>query len=77
MMQGAQSWCYENLEELEVGGRFKAWEEAYVYLGWFVWQKPIQHYKAIILQLKISKLKKKTRSIHKPQVDKYQDICLH
>ena len=33
MMQGAQTWCYENLEELEVGGRFKAWEEAYVYLG--------------------------------------------
>ena len=39
----------------EVGGRFKR-EVTYVYL-WLIhvdgWQKPIQHCKAIILQLKI------------------------
>ena len=44
----------------EVGGMFKT-EGTYVYL-WLihadVWQKPIQYYKAIILQLKINTLKK-------------------
>ena len=43
----------------EVGGRFKR-EETYVYL-WLihvdVWQKPTLYCKAIILQLKMSKLK--------------------
>ena len=37
------------------GGRFKG-EGTYAYLGLIhaaVWQKPTQHYKAIILQLKI------------------------
>ena len=47
-----------------LGGRFKR-KETYVYL-WLirvdVWEKPIQYYKAIILQLKISKLKKKEQS---------------
>ena len=50
--------------EWEVGRRFKR-KGTYVYL-WVihvdVWQKPTQHYKAIILQLKINKLKKKTES---------------
>ena len=45
----------------EVGGRFKR-EGTYVYL-WLihgdVWQKPIQYYKVIILQLKINKFLKK------------------
>ena len=44
----------------EVGERFKR-EETYVYL-WLVhvdvWQKPTQHCKAVILQLKINKFKK-------------------
>ena len=44
----------------EVGGRSKR-EGAYVYL-WLihvnVWQKPMQYCKAIILQLKLNKLKK-------------------
>ena len=43
--------------ERDMGGRFKR-ERTYVYL-WLihadVWQKPIQHRKAITLQLKISK----------------------
>ena len=43
----------------ETGGRFKK-ERTYVYL-WLiqidVWQKPTQHCKAIILQLKIKFLK--------------------
>ena len=43
----------------EVGGRFQR-EGIYVYL-WLihadVWQKPIQYCKAIVLQLKINKLK--------------------
>ena len=47
--------------EWEVGGRFKR-EGTCVY-PWLihvdVWQKPTQHCKAIILQLKINKLKKK------------------
>ena len=46
--------------EWEVGGRFKR-EGTCVY-PWLihvdVWQKPTQHCKAIILQLKINKLKK-------------------
>ena len=51
----------DNLEELKgVGGRFKS-EWTYVYL-WLIHvdtgQKPTQHGKAIILQLKIAKLKK-------------------
>ena len=45
----------------EGGRRFKT-EGTYVYL-WLihgdVWQKPTQYYKAIMLQLKINKLKKK------------------
>ena len=44
-----------NLEGWGVGGRFKR-KGPYVYL-WLihivVWQKPTQHYKAIILQLKV------------------------
>ena len=43
-------------------GRFKR-EKTYVYLRLIhvdVWQKPTQYYKSIILQLKISKLKKRT-----------------
>ena len=52
----------DNLEELEgVGGRFKR-EWTYVYL-WLIQvdigQKSTQQGKAIILQLKIAKLKKK------------------
>ena len=54
---------YDSLEGWvggEVAGRFK-WEGIYVYL-WLihadVWQKPTQYRKAIILQLKIDKLKK-------------------
>ena len=47
----------------EVGGKFKE-EGTYVYL-WLihvdVWQKPTQYCKAIILQLKINKLKKKKK----------------
>ena len=50
-----------NLEGWDVGGRFKK-EGTYVYL-WLihvgVWQKPTQHYKAIILQFKIIKKNKK------------------
>ena len=46
----------------EVGGRFKR-EGTYVYL-WLihvdVWQKPTQYCRAIILQLKINELKKKS-----------------
>ena len=45
----------------EARGRFKR-EETFIYL-WLihgdVWQKPTQYYKAIMLQLKINKLKKK------------------
>ena len=48
--------------EWEVGGSFLR-EGAYVYL-WLihadVWQKQAQHCKAIILQLKVNKLKKNT-----------------
>jgi len=51
----------DNLEGWEVGRRFKR-EGTYVYL-WLiyvdVWQKPTQHYKAIILQLKINNFLKK------------------
>ena len=46
---------------MEVGGRFKR-EGTWVYLRLIhadVWQKPTQYYKAIILQLKINKRKKK------------------
>ena len=50
--------------EWEVGGRFKR-EGTCVY-PWLihvdVWQKPTQHCKAIILQLKINKLKKKKKT---------------
>ena len=45
----------------EVEGRFKK-EGTHLYLRLIhvaVWQKPTQHYKAVIFQLKISKLKKK------------------
>ena len=45
----------------EVGGRVKR-ERTYLYYLWLlhvdVWQKPAQHCKAVILQLKIGKLKK-------------------
>ena len=55
--------------EWEVGGRFKR-EGTYVY-PWLihvdVWQKPTQHCKAIILQLKINKLKKKNKKKTKAQ----------
>ena len=52
---------FDNLVRWDgVGGRLKK-ERTYVYL-WLihldVWQKPTQHCKAIILQLKINKLKK-------------------
>ena len=47
----------------EVGGRFKR-EGTYVYL-WLihgdVWQKPIQYYKVIILQLKINNFLKRKK----------------
>ena len=53
----------DNLEGWEVGWRFKR-EWTYVYL-WLiyvdVWQKPTQHYKAIILQLKINNFLKKNK----------------
>ena len=43
-----------------MGGRFKR-EGTYVYL-WLVhvdvWQKPIQYYKAVVVQLKINKILK-------------------
>ena len=48
----------------EVGGRFKR-EWTYLYLGLLhivVCQKPTHYYKAIILQLKVDKLKKKDAS---------------
>ena len=60
----------------EVGGRFKR-EGTYVYL-WLihgdVWQKPIQYYKVIILQLKINKFlkrKKKEKINLKTWLDSY------
>ena len=50
----------EGWDAWEVGGRFKR-EGLYVHL-WLthadVWQKPTQHCKAIILQLKIKKKKR-------------------
>ena len=49
--------------EWEVGGRFKR-EGAYVYLRLIyvnVQQKPVQYCKAINLQLKINKFKKKQK----------------
>ena len=56
--------------EWEVGGRFKR-EGTYVY-PWLihvdVWQKPTQHCKAIILQLKINKLKKKKTKAQRGEV---------
>ena len=59
MTQGAQTGLCDNLDGWEVGERFKR-EGAYVYL-WLihvdVWQKPTQCCKAIILQVKINKLK--------------------
>ena len=49
----------DSLEGFEVGGRLKK-KGAHVYL-WLIhveiWQKPTQYFKAIILQLKINKLK--------------------
>ena len=54
-----------------VGGRFKR-ERTYVYL-WLIhvdiWQKPTQHCKSIILQLKINKFKK-NKIIMKSTVEK-------
>ena len=56
---GSSTWCSVTIRGggmgEEVGGRFKR-ESIYVYL-WLihvVWQKPIQHCKAIILQIKIN-----------------------
>ena len=49
----------------EVEGRFKK-EGTHLYLRLIhvaVWQKPTQHYKAVIFQLKISKLKKKKTGV--------------
>ena len=55
----------------EVGGRFRR-QETYVYL-WLVhvdvWQRPAQHCKAIILQLKINKCFKK------PNVQRGEVTC--
>ena len=57
--QGAQSGLCDNLEEWDAGrggGRFNR-EGTYVYLRLIhvvIWQKPAQHCKAIILQLKIN-----------------------
>ena len=48
---------------MEVGGRFKR-EGAYVYLCLIhvnLWQKSVQYCKAIILQLKIKRLKTKIK----------------
>ena len=63
IIQGTQIRLCDNLEEemeWKVEGRFKR-EWTYVYL-WFIhvdiWQKPTQYCEAIILQLKINKLKK-------------------
>ena len=66
MTQGTQIGLFDNLERVgwgwmwEMGGRLKK-EGTYVYL-WLihvdVWRKATQHCKAIILQLKINKLKK-------------------
>ena len=57
----------------EVGGRFKR-EGTYVYL-WLIhvgaWQKPTQYCKAIILQLKIDKLKKKKKTPRRDRVGAY------
>ena len=64
MMQGTQTGACDNLEGgmgWEVGGRFMR-EVTYVYLRLIlvdVWQKPTQYCKAIILQLKVNKFKKK------------------
>jgi len=62
MIQGAQTWCSVTTQRRgmgwDVGGRFKR-EETYVYLGLIhvdVQQKPTQHCKATILQLKINTL---------------------
>ena len=53
--------------KLSVGGRFRR-EETYVYLQLThadVWQKPTKHCKAIILQLRKGKEKKKERLLRK------------
>ena len=48
------------ITELRVGGGGKVGAMVYSWLIYtVVWEKPIQHCKATILQLKISKLKKK------------------
>ena len=60
MMQRTQTQCSVTTKRggmgWEAGGRFKK-ERTYVY-SWLihvaVWQKPIQYYKVIILQLKIN-----------------------
>ena len=60
----------------EVGGRFKR-EGTYVYL-WLihgdVWQKPIQYYKVIILQLKINKFLKRKKK-EKINLKTWLDSC--
>ena len=59
----------------EVGGKFKE-EGTYVYL-WLihvdVWQKPTQYCKAIILQLKINKLKKKRSRVRSSVMTKQRE----
>ena len=60
----------------KAGGRFKR-EETYVYL-WLihgdVWQKPIQYYKVIILQLKINKFLKRKKK-EKINLKTWLDSC--
>ena len=79
--QGAQIQYSDNLGGgigREVGGRFRR-EGTYVFLQLIhvnVWQKPTQHCKAIILQLKY-KLKKKSLQVNKNMSSKSKEetIC--
>ena len=61
MTKGAQKVLCANLEGWNgVGGSKR--RGIYIYLWLFhvvVWEKPTQHYKAIILQLKVKKKKKR------------------
>ena len=63
MMQVVQTWC-SVMNSSEVRGRFKR-EWTHVYLWMIrvnVWQKPTQHCKAIILQLKNKSIYKKKKT---------------
>ena len=64
MTKGAQKVLCANLEGWNgVGGSKR--RGIYIYLWLFhvvVWEKPTQHYKAIILQLKVKKKKKKKKA---------------